>query len=179
MLRCRCGCGEKPSGPSGWKWGHFNRGKKKGPQSAEHRAKLSISRMGKGQRFGTANPMYGKPSPHRNPDRAAQTLKVKMWKVHRHLLGRVRKRLGTAKSGHTFEQLGYSADELKRHLETLFEPGMTWQNHGNGLGKWNIDHIRPLCTFDIGSDPADVNALSNLRPLWWEQNMARLRKAAA
>ena len=179
LLKCRCGCGEFPTTNTGWKWGHFNKGKKKPPRTDQHRARLSAARMGKGQMFGPANPMWGKPSPHRNPDREAQALKTKIAKMHRHMLGRIRKKFSTRNEGRTFEILGYSAQQLREHLESLFESGMSWSNHGNGPGKWNLDHIVPICKFPTSSTPAEVNALSNLRPLWWEQNMARLRKGAS
>ena len=58
--------------------------------------------------------------------------------------------------------LGYSAEELKVHLEKLWLPGMSWNNYG----EWHIDHIREVRTFDKDTDVAIVNSLSNLRPLW-------------
>ena len=73
------------------------------------------------------------------------------------------KRLGTNKSGHTIDELGYSADELKVHIESLFLPTMTWDNHGV---EWHIDHIKPVSSFDKGADIKIVCALSNLQPLW-------------
>lgn len=58
--------------------------------------------------------------------------------------------------------MGYSALELKYHLEQLFTTGMTWNNYS----EWHIDHIKPLCSFSDDTDIKIVNALSNLRPLW-------------
>ena len=66
------------------------------------------------------------------------------------------------KNASTNKMLGYSANNLKEHLEKLWTPGMLWANYG----EWHIDHIVPICEFPKGSDPAIVNALSNLRPLW-------------
>lgn len=77
--------------------------------------------------------------------------------------------------------LPYTIEELKAHLESQFQPGMTWENHG--LHGWHIDHIKPVCTFDFLdgdlSNPEVVKvvqqcwALSNLRPLWAKDNLSR------
>ena len=58
--------------------------------------------------------------------------------------------------------LGFSATELKQHIESLFTEGMSWDNYG----EWHIDHIKRVSEFDKNSSPSIVNALSNLRPLW-------------
>jgi len=41
------------------------------------------------------------------------------------------------------EILFYSVEELRCHLELLFEDGMSWDNYGKGDGKWHIDHVVP------------------------------------
>ena len=71
-------------------------------------------------------------------------------------------RLGKIKEGQTINLLGYSASDLKQHLETLFTDGMTWDNYG----QWHIDHIKPVSKFSKNSPMNIVNALSNLQPLW-------------
>ena len=71
-------------------------------------------------------------------------------------------RLGTPKEALTIELLGYSSTEFKKHIESLFTEGMTWENHG----EWHIDHIIDVSTFSPDTPPSVVNALSNLRPLW-------------
>lgn len=68
----------------------------------------------------------------------------------------------TIKTQNTLEILGYSATELKHHLESLFTDCMSWNNYG----EWHIDHIKPLSSFELGTPPSIVNALSNLQPLW-------------
>lgn len=87
----------------------------------------------------------------------------------RSLVYRTLKYFGTIKESHTIDILGYSAEELKLHIEKQFAEGMSWGNYG----EWEIDHIRPLCTFDYTTHPSIVNALSNLRPLWEEENLTR------
>ena len=58
----------------------------------------------------------------------------------------LRKSLHGRKSRRHWEGLvGYGVDELKVHLERLFEPGMTWENHRKD--GWHIDHVVPLSAF--------------------------------
>ena len=71
-------------------------------------------------------------------------------------------RLDKSKEGKTIDILGYSATDLKVHLESLFTDGMTWDNHG----EWHIDHIKPVSSFDKDTQPSVVNSLTNLQPLW-------------
>lgn len=74
--------------------------------------------------------------------------------------------------------LGCSMDQFKEHVEKQFMPGMDWDNHGNGEGKWNIDHITPLVKYDLTLLDEQKKAFhySNMRPLWFNENMRRKRK---
>lgn len=63
--------------------------------------------------------------------------------------------------------LGCSPEEFRRHIESLFLPGMTWENHGATRGSWQIDHRRQGSTFDL-TDPAQLAVFfhyTNTRPL--------------
>ena len=85
------------------------------------------------------------------------------------------------KDGVHWETLtGYSAGELKRHLERQFKDGMNWENHGKGRGKWHIDHIIPMSVFNFTNiRHADFKrcwALSNLQPMWAEDNSKKGNK---
>lgn len=68
--------------------------------------------------------------------------------------------------------LGYSPDELRRHIEKQFVKGMTWANYGVA---WHIDHVTPIAVFvERGvTDPAKINALPNLQPVWREYNLSK------
>ncbi|MDX1032798.1 HNH endonuclease [Sinorhizobium medicae] len=85
--------------------------------------------------------------------------------------------LSGSKAGRrTFEVLGYSPDDLRRHLEKRFQPGMTWDNYG----EWHIDHEIPLSAFNYQT-PDDIDfkrawALSNLQPLWAFDNLSKKDK---
>ena len=79
---------------------------------------------------------------------------------------------GGGKSRRSWETLvGYTAEELFRHLERQFVRGMTWKNRGI---MWEIDHIIPASSFAIsGPDCPEFKAcwaLTNLRPLWSKDN---------
>jgi hypothetical protein len=82
----------------------------------------------------------------------------------------------TVKSAQTLELIGCGVEELKRHLETHFLPGMSWDNYG----EWHIDHIRPCASFDL-TDPAQQRAcfnFKNLQPLWAKDNLSKGSKYA-
>jgi len=103
-------------------------------------------------------------------------------KVSNILRGRFHKVIISMKSGKKYcswrDLVGCTIDELKIYIESKFAEGMSWSNHGNGEGKWNIDHIKPLCTFDLMDLEEQHKAFhySNLRPLWFVENMSRERK---
>jgi hypothetical protein len=65
--------------------------------------------------------------------------------------------------------LGYTAGQLKAHIEAQFRPGMMWTNWGS----WHIDHIFPVSRFDINTPISEVNSLMNLRPLWAIENLSK------
>jgi hypothetical protein len=92
----------------------------------------------------------------------------------RHMASRsIRKALKSKKEGSMIKYLPYTISELKLHLESLWEPWMSWNNYGgrpNDPKKtWWIDHIIPQSRFPYKSmnDPlfAECWKLSNLRPL--------------
>lgn len=82
-----------------------------------------------------------------------------VWRI---ILKRTLSYLGTKKTDKTIKMLGYSALDLKIHIESLFTPQMSWENYGD----WYIDHIKPVSSFDKDTPASVVNALSNLQPLW-------------
>ena len=78
------------------------------------------------------------------------------------------------KDGQSWQDLlGYSADDLKAHIERQFLPGMNWSN----IRDWHIDHIVPVSSFEFDSlDDPELRAcfaLSNLRPMWARENMSK------
>ena len=199
LRRCKCGCGNKVETSNGWSYGHWNVGIVRSNETKSKMSswqlgvkkgkneKLSIVKRGKrlpdevykkAARTRVEQGVFKKEkNPMWNPDREGVRIRGLMYRAQNHMLKRVMKRFGTKKENHTDEQLGYSTEQLRRHLESQFLPGMSWDNYGMGPGHWNIDHIREVKTFSISDDIAKINALSNLRPLWWEDNIARNRKS--
>jgi hypothetical protein len=83
---------------------------------------------------------------------------------------------GRAKIGSAVCDLGCTIDELKTHLESLFQTGMTWDNYGHK--GWHIDHIVPLCSFDLSDLDQFKKAChyTNLQPLWAIDNLRKSSK---
>jgi len=84
------------------------------------------------------------------------------------------KRARASKSTNTMSFVGCTASELVAHLESLFLPGMTWENRR----MWHIDHILPCASFDL-TDPDQQKKcyhFSNLQPLWGPQNQSKGKK---
>lgn len=107
------------------------------------------------------------------PDRQEAARRAKVAKMCYGMVGRAVAAVGSIKESSTFEELGYTPQQLREHLESLFEPGMSWENHGKGPGKWHVDHIRPIVSFPEGTPLGVINALENLRPLWETENLSK------
>lgn len=75
------------------------------------------------------------------------------------------------RSGSAVCDLGCTIEFLKQYLESKFQPGMSWTNYG----KWHIDHIIPLITFDLTNRDELLRAVhyTNLRPLWARENCSK------
>lgn len=84
---------------------------------------------------------------------------------------------GKARGASFVELIGCSIEGVRKHLEASWLPMMTWQNHGKGPGKWQVDHIEPLSAFNL-SDPAQLATachFSNLQPLWNDAHVEKTR----
>lgn len=71
--------------------------------------------------------------------------------------------------------VGCSAQEFREKVESMFLPGMNWENRG----KWHLDHIIPL---SLAVDIAHLEALmhhSNTQPLWNIDNVKKSNKIPA
>jgi hypothetical protein len=94
----------------------------------------------------------------------------------RNLIGKSFKRSceGTYKKGKKTEYiLGCTLEEFTQYLQSQFKPGMTLENHGQGPGKWNMDHIIPISFAKTEEEIYKLNHYTNFQPLWWEENMAK------
>ena len=111
------------------------------------------------------------------------------FKLRKNVASVIRKFLkdsGNSKNGSCVNKLGYSFQELREHLEQLFESWMSWDNWGTYDPKiwndndvstwtWQLDHIIPHSTFNYTSmndeEFKKCWALENLRPLPSKQNL--------
>lgn len=95
-----------------------------------------------------------------------------LYRLARLLRNRFRMALkNSAKTGSALSYLGCSIEELRAHLEKQFKSKMSWKNYG----KWHIDHIKPLSSFDLSKKEQCEKALhyTNLQPLWAIDNIKK------
>ena len=128
---------------------------------------------------------WGRKHPERRREavRKYNKLHPEKWKAYHgipkiRLRNNISRQIGLAlkgnKKGYHWESLvGYTLDELRKHLEKQFESGMTWENYG----QWHIDHEIPVSAFNF-SKPEHIDfkrcfALKNLRPLWKHENLSK------
>ena len=73
----------------------------------------------------------------------------------------------------TVDLIGCSVSELRGHIESVFEEGMTWDNWA--LDGWHLDHIRPCNSFDLKSKAQQKTCFNwrNYRPLWGSENISK------
>jgi hypothetical protein len=118
----------------------------------------------------------------RNPEKAkalrrrtaARRAAIPWYRLSLNISRRIRKGLQHPdfKGRRPWETLvGFTLDDLRRHLEALFRPGMSWANYGS---RWHLDHIRPVSSFNCTSteepDFRKCWGLNNLQPLWAQEN---------
>ncbi len=76
------------------------------------------------------------------------------------------------RSGSAVGDLGCTIAELKEYLESQFRDGMSWDNYGV---VWEIDHVRPLSSFDLTQHDQAAQAChyTNLQPLLIAENRSK------
>lgn len=84
------------------------------------------------------------------------------------------RRAHKSQRGSFFKYLGCSPSEFKLYIESLFKPGMSWENRT----KWHLDHIIQLSSVDLSIEEniKKVFHYTNVRPLWAHENVQRRRK---
>tara|TARA_B110000285_G_scaffold152257_1_gene169986 strand:- start:108 stop:908 length:801 start_codon:yes stop_codon:yes gene_type:complete len=75
----------------------------------------------------------------------------------------------------SIELLGCTMRFFKTYLEKQFKEGMNWGNWGRGDGKWHVDHIRPLASFDLRilNDRFKAFNYKNQKPMWSSDNIRK------
>ena len=81
---------------------------------------------------------------------------------------------GVYKSDRTLALIGCTSEQLKKHIESKFLPGMSWENRK----LWHVDHIVPIAAFDLATEDGQKAAFhySNLQPLWAKDNLKKSAK---
>ena len=94
-----------------------------------------------------------------------------IFRIASNLRSRVSMAIKRNKNGSAIKDLGCTVGELKLYLESKFQPGMNWDNYG----KWHIDHIKPLSSFDLTNNQNMLIACNykNLQPLWAFDNLSK------
>lgn len=96
-----------------------------------------------------------------------------IYRIKLNIRARIRDYLKGSKIGkRTFEIIGLTPDEFKKHIESNFTNGMTWENYGD----WHVDHKRPLCLAKTEEEILMLNHYTNLQPLWGIDNIRKNRK---
>jgi hypothetical protein len=87
---------------------------------------------------------------------------------------------GSKRGSSILSKLPYTMQELKQHIESLWESWMSWKNHGPydpNRKTWQIDHIKPHSCFHYENMDCEEFrkcwSLSNLRPL---ESLANIKK---
>jgi len=140
------------------------------------RNKMSLSAHSRSSRIrrefdGRSLPRVRKP----RPDKVLTDIQKKIRHNIRSLINQKLLNRNLSKNSSTFISLGFSPEELIKHLESRFLPGMSWDNYGkNG---WHIDHVIPDSWFKYASmnDDGFKNSwsISNLQPMWAKDNHSK------
>lgn len=95
----------------------------------------------------------------------------KMKAVIRSMIRRLVDKTKANVNSRTEHAVGYTSEQLKEHIESKFLIGMSWENRD----EWHVDHIKSIKSYidDGVTDPKIINALSNLQPLWVEDNLKK------
>lgn len=97
-------------------------------------------------------------------------------RIHQRISMGVRRYLRYGKQSKSWNSLlGYNADDLKKHLESQFKNGMSWDEFLKG--NIHIDHILPVSFFYFDNyDSPEFKqcwSLENLQPLWKQDNLKK------
>jgi hypothetical protein len=102
------------------------------------------------------------------------------FKLRRYLRKRLRQALiecKGSKSASALKLVGCSLEELRDHLKSQFEHGMSWANYG----RWHVDHKIPCAKFDLTKPEEQARCFHylNLQPLWAAVNIGKKDRIAA
>lgn len=76
---------------------------------------------------------------------------------------------GIRKKTKTAQMLGCSFEKFKKHIESQFKDGMSWDNKG----EWEVDHIIPVSCATTPEGLAKLFHYKNCRPAWASHNRSK------
>jgi len=96
------------------------------------------------------------------------------FRLGRNMSKAVSESLRENRNGRSWETIiGYTLNDLRKHLEKQFVNGMTWENYG----EWHIEHKIPISVHNFTKvghqDFKKCWALSNLQPMWAKENLSK------
>lgn len=82
---------------------------------------------------------------------------------------------GRTKSNRVLDMIGCTPKELVCHVENQFVDGMFWSNWGTAENCWQLDHVRPLASYDLSDPLQQIEAFNfkNLKPEWSRVNSSK------
>lgn len=90
----------------------------------------------------------------------------------RGVIGRGFRNKSFDKNSRTYEILGCDFETFKKHIESLWQPWMNWNNYGIDKRRkiepnqtWDIDHIIPVSNGKTEKEIIELNHYTNLQPL--------------
>lgn len=95
-----------------------------------------------------------------------------LFKLRGNLRNRMKQTLRQEKSKSTEELLGAPLNEVKKHIESTFQEGMTWENYG----QWHVDHKIPLASGKTKKEIEKLFHYKNLQALWALDNWSKGNK---
>lgn len=84
-------------------------------------------------------------------------------------LSHIFKSTGFKKQSTTEKMLGCSFVKFKKHIESKFTEGMSWDNRS----EWHLDHIIPLSCATTVEGLEKLSNYTNIRPMWAKENIAK------
>lgn len=112
--------------------------------------------------------------------RMSERRKDPVFRMNRNLRRRILSAIKDKRKSDLSENLlGCSWMEARRHIESLWKDGMSWDNYG--MHGWHIDHIKPCASFDLSKPEQQKKCFhyTNLQPLWAKDNLKKGAKLAS
>jgi hypothetical protein len=78
---------------------------------------------------------------------------------------------GWKKNTHFNEYIGCDYPTLIAHIESQFQPGMTWENYSHEI--WHIDHKVPLVSASCEEELYKLCHYTNLQPMFAKENLSK------